>query len=115
MIRPACTVKPLKLSIIPMVTAGAAAIPNLSKKRISRARRAAVAGSTRAMNWIPYCSMRTGTYFSFVSVEPMVENASDAWTNGDRASAMSTMARLADESVSTTVCRSTPANAPTSV
>jgi hypothetical protein len=50
----------LRLSIIPIVTAPAAGTATRSKKRISRATRAAELGTARAMNWIPYWSISTG-------------------------------------------------------
>ncbi|MNO05498.1 hypothetical protein D3C81_2269120 [compost metagenome] len=55
-----CTVNPLTESSTPNVSAVAAGMPNRWKNRTSSASRAAVAGSTSAMNPIAYCSISTG-------------------------------------------------------
>ena len=49
-----CTTNPLKLSTIPIETAAPDSTPNLWKNRTSMAIRAAVAGSTSAMNCRAY-------------------------------------------------------------
>ena len=84
--------KVLKLSIMPIVTAPAAGTPTRSKNRISRATRAAELGTARAMNWIPYWSIREGKNRNGYVVAPIVENACGTCATGVSAIAASSHA-----------------------
>ena len=82
-----CTTNPLTLSMSPNERAVAAGMPNFWKNRTSSASRAAVAGRTSEMNWIAYCSIRTGMYRSRAIDAPRVAPASAAWIERRQSSA----------------------------
>ena len=87
-----------------------AGIPNFWKKRTSSASRAADDGSTSEMNWMEYCSIRTGKYRSRASAAPRVAPASAVWMNGESSSAATSHTQSADASAAATLARSTPAS-----
>ena len=102
---------PLRLSIKPIESAPPVSTPLRWKNRTSSATRAAELGTASWMNWIAYCSIRTGANSMSRSDAPSVENACGICEIGARISAVSSQAMFADFSSSHRLWRPTFASA----